>query len=148
MCVHRARLEKGGPASVPGEAEKCLLCSHQSSSGHECSLAQEITGAQAQLLAILPKNHKNCRSRNEAMKTKLPGGLHQANAIIDRIDTRVQRCFHLPKLQQLPFGSSSLGVPTSRTDRCCPAMPVPPCSLWPKGVLSFQSSSTSHFSQT
>lgn len=118
--------------------------------GHECSLAQKITGAQAQLLANPPKNHKKCRSRNEATKTKLPGGLHQGNVIIDRINTRVQPCFPLPspKLQQLPFRSSSLGVPTSRTDHCCPTMPVPPCSLWPKSVLSFQSSSTSHFSQT
>lgn len=58
MCVSRARLERGGPASVTGEAEKCPPCSHQSSSEHKCSLAQEITGAQAQLLAIPPKKKK------------------------------------------------------------------------------------------
>lgn len=141
--------EKCGPASALQEAEKRLLCSRQSSSRHECSLAQEITWVQ--LLVIPQKNTKNPRrSRNEAVKPKLPGGLHHGNATIDRTDAQAQPRFPLPspKIQQLPFRGSPLGAPTSRTHRCCPTTAMPPGSLCPKGVLSFQSSSTSHFSQT
>lgn len=32
-------------------------------------------------------------------------------------------------------------------DLCFPAMPVPPCSRWPKGTLSFPASPKSNFSQ-
>lgn len=134
-CVCTEHTQRGVARLLSREAEKCLLCSHQSSSGHERSLAQEITGVQAQLLPILPKKkitHKKCRSRNEAVETKYPGGLHQGNAVIDRTDSPAQPRSPLPspKLQQDPFRSSFLGLPTIRTDR--PTMPVPPCVAGPR----------------